>query len=42
MRASTSWLACALILEAAVVGRVLVELGAKTSGNRPRINELSH
>ena len=40
MRASTSWLACDLILEPAVVGRVFVELGASTSGNRPRINEL--
>ena len=40
MRASTSWLAWALILEPAVVGRVLDELEANTSGNKPRMKEL--
>lgn len=40
MRASTSWLACDLIFEPAVVGRVLDELGANTSGNRLRMNAL--
>jgi len=40
MRASTSWLACDLILEPAVVGRDLLPVLDSTSGKRLRMKAL--